>query len=155
MKEKAHYIAVTGIIRKDGKYLICKRSHKETAFPNKWCVPGGKVEQKDFINTDKDTNDHWFDIFEKVLKKEIKEETNLKIKNIGYVSNLAFIRPNGFSTIIVSLFAEHADGDVILHRQDELVDHAWVTLEDAKQYDLIENIYEQIEKVDSVFSQVF
>ena len=36
IKEKAHYISVTGIIRnKDGKYLICQRSLKEkmkTAF---------------------------------------------------------------------------------------------------------------------------
>jgi len=120
MIDKTHYIAVTGIIRnKDGKYLICKRSEKEKAFPNKWCVPGGKIEPKDFVDTPKDTGDHWFDIFEKVLRKEIKEETRLEIKNIRYVSNLAFIRPNGYSTIIVSLCAEHDGGDVVLN-EDEL-----------------------------------
>ena len=148
-QQKTHYIAVTGIIRKNGKFLICKRSSKGKAFPNKWCVPGGKVEVNNFINSPKDTRDHWFNVFEKVLNKEIKEETNLSIKNIGYVSNLAFIRPNGFSTIIVSLFADYDDGKVILS-EDELVDYAWVTLEEAKNYDLIENIYEQIEKVNSV-----
>ena len=152
VKDKAHYIAVTGIIRnKEGKYLICKRSEKEKAFPGKWCVPGGKVQAKDFMNTPKDTHDHWFDIFEKVLEREIAEETNLKIKNIGYCSNLAFIRPNGFSTVIVSLYGEHEDGDVVLN-EDELVEHAWVDLEEAKNYDLIENIYEQIVKVDSFFN---
>lgn len=147
--EKTHYIAVTGIIRKDGKYLICKRSPNEKAFPNKWCVPGGKIERKDFIHTNKDTSDHWLDIFEKTLKKEILEETNLEIKNLGYVSNLAFIRPNGYSTIIISLFADHHSNEVKLN-QDELVEYAWVTLEQAKNYDLIENIYEQIEKVDQM-----
>lgn len=149
VRKKAHYIAVTGIIKKDGKYLICKRSPQEKAFPNKWCVPGGKIEMDDFVNTPKDTNDHWFDIFEKTLKKEIIEETGLYIENIGYVSNLAFIRGNGFSTIIVSLFADHVAGEVVLDK-NELVEHAWVTLEEAKGYDLIENIYEQIEKVDSI-----
>ena len=114
LKEKAHYVSVTGIIRKDNKYLICKRSPNEKAFPNKWCVPGGKIEKKDFETTPKDTSDHWFDIFEKTLVKEIAEETNLKIKNIGYVSNLVFIRPNGFSTIIVSLFADYDSGEVKL-----------------------------------------
>ena len=153
IKEKAHYIAVTGIIRnKDGKYLICKRSPKEKVFPNKWCVPGGKIEKKDFVNTPKDTNDHWLDIFEKILRKEIHEETNLKIKNIGYVSNLALIRPNGFSTLIVSLYADYDEGEIRLD-ESELVDHAWVNLEEAKNYDLIENIYEQIEKVDSFYSK--
>ena len=147
IKEKAHYISVTGIIRdSEGKFLICKRGPNEKIFPNKWCVPGGKIEQDDFINNPKDTSDHWLDIFEKVLEREILEETGLKIKNIGYVSNLALIRPNGFSTLIVSLHGEHDEGDVQLN-EDELVDHKWVTLEEAKEYDLIENIYEQIEKV--------
>jgi len=151
IKEKAHYISVTGIIRdSEGKFLICKRGPNEKIFANKWCVPGGKVEQRDFINNPKDTNDHWLDIFEKVLEREILEETGLKIKNIGYVSNLALIRPNGFSTLIVSLHGEHDEGDVQLN-EDELVDHKWVTLEEAKEYDLIENIYEQIEKVAKMF----
>ncbi|MCA9487409.1 MAG: NUDIX domain-containing protein [Nanoarchaeota archaeon] len=152
IKNKAHYIAVTGIIRNsEGKFLICKRSPNEKNFANKWCVPGGKVEIKDFVNLPKDTSSHWLDIFEKVLQREIKEETGLEIKNINYVSNLAFVRPNGFSTIIISLHADHKEGEVKLN-EDELVDHSWVNLEEAKNYDLIENIYEQIEKVHEKFS---
>jgi 8-oxo-dGTP pyrophosphatase MutT (NUDIX family) len=150
--EKMHYVSVTGIIRKDGKYLICKRSPNEKAFPNKWCVPGGKIERSDFINLPKDTSSHWLGIFEKTLRKEIKEETNLEIKNIGYVSSLVFIRPNGCSTIIVSLYGEHASGDVKLSAE-ELSEHAWVSLEEAKKYDLIENIYEQLEQVEGMFNK--
>lgn len=146
LKNKAHYIAVTGIIRnKKGKYLIWKRSPNEKVFPNKWCVPGGKVEIKDFIKTPKDTSDHWLNIFEKVLQREIAEETGLKIKNPGYCSNLALIRPNGFSTIIVSLFAEQDEGEVQLN-ENELVAYKWVNVEEAKEHDLIENIWEQIKK---------
>jgi len=149
MQDKVHYIAITGIIKNArGKYLICKRSPNEKVFPEKWCVPGGKIQVKDFVNTPKDTSDHWFDIFEKTLKKEILEETAITIKNIGYVSNLALIRPNGYSTIIVSLHADHDQGNVTLD-ENELIDHAWVTLEEAKNYDLIENIWEQIEKVEN------
>lgn len=150
IKKKAGYIAVTGIIRgKDGRYLICKRGPQEKAFPNKWCVPGGKLELDDFIGSPKDTSDHWLDIFERVLRKEIMEETGLEIENIGYVSSLVFIRPNGFMTVIVSLCAEHAGGEVRLQKS-ELTDFAWVTLEQAKHYDLIENIFEQIQKVESM-----
>lgn len=151
MQDKVHYVSVTGIIRnKNGKYLICKRSPNEKAFPNKWCVPGGKIEVNDFANTPKDTSSHWLDIFEKTLIKEILEETGLKIKNISYVSNLAFIRPNGFSTIIVSLHAEHKSGEVELNKE-ELTEYAWVDLQEAKEYDLIENIFEQIEKVEKKY----
>jgi 8-oxo-dGTP pyrophosphatase MutT (NUDIX family) len=148
LKEKLHYIAVTGIVKKDGKYLICKRSGKERIFPGKWCVPGGRVMLSDFINTPKDTKDHWFSVFEKILAKEIFEETNICINEIGYVSNLALLRPNGFSTIIVSMYASWESGDVVMKQPDELTDFAWVSLEEAKEYDLIENIIEQMEKVD-------
>ena len=150
MKEKIHYVSVTGIIRKNGRYLICKRSENEKIFPGKWCVPGGKIEHSDFINTPKDTSSHWLGIFEKVLRKEIKEETTLDIKNIGYVSSLAMMRPNGHSSIFVSLYADYDAGDVQL-AEDELSDHAWVTLEEAKKYDLIENIYEQLEQVEDIY----
>lgn len=149
IKQKAHYVAVTGIIHRNGKYLICKRSEKEKVFPGKWCVPGGKIEQDDFVNTIKDTKDHWFDIFEKTLIKEIKEEVNLEIKDIGFCSNLALIRPNGFSTIIVSLYADYDSGEVALS-EDELSDFAWASLDELKNYELIENIYEQIVKVDGI-----
>lgn len=152
VQNKVHFVSVTGIIRKGDKYLICKRSPNEKAFPNKWCVPGGKIEHSDFVNSSKGTSSHWLDIFEKTLRKEIKEETGLDIKNIGYVSSLVFMRQSGYSTIIVSLFADHANGDIILDK-NELTDHAWVTLEQAKNYDLIENIYEQIAKVDEMYSK--
>jgi 8-oxo-dGTP diphosphatase len=149
LQEKTHYIAVTGIIFKDGKYLICKRSEKEKAFPNKWCVPGGKIEKRDIVDEPKNTKDYWFDVLEKTLRREIIEETSLKIKNIGFVSNLAFLRPNGFATIIISLYAEYESGDVVLG-EDELVDYAWVTPDEAKEYDLLENLHEQILKVHEV-----
>lgn len=151
IKQKAHYVAVTGIVRKDGKYLICKRSQNEKAFPNKWCVPGGKIEAKDFVDTPKDTDDHWFEIIEKILRKEVREETALEIKNIGYVTNVAFIRPNGFSTIVISLYAEFESGSVSLNTT-ELVDHAWVTVNEAKNYDLISGIYEQIVKTEGILN---
>ena len=154
-KEKIHYIAVTGIIKnKEGKYLICKRSPNERNFPNKWCVPGGKVERKDLNHKtkNKDANfDQWLNVFENVLEREVLEETGLRIKNIDYVSNIAFERSDGFITFVISLCAEHSDCEVKLDNK-ALVDYAWVTAEEAKNYDLIDNIYEQIEKVEKMDS---
>lgn len=148
MQEKAHYIAITGVVRnKEGKYLICKRSEQEKVFPGKWCFPGGKLEQQDFIHSKKDTRDHWLDIFEKIVEKEILEETGLIVKAKGYIASLVFLRPNGFSTVIVNMLCSSISYDVNL-KTDELVDFAWVSLEEAKQYDLIENIWEQMEKVE-------
>jgi hypothetical protein len=33
---------------------------------------------------------------------------------------------------------------------EDTVDHAWVTVEEAKGYDLIDGIYEEIEEVDKI-----
>lgn len=145
-ENKAHYLVVTGIIIKDGKFLITKRAPTEKAFPNQWTVPGGKLELKDYSSRPKDTSSHWYNIFENLLKREVEEETGLKIKNIRYLTSMSYIRPDNIPTIIVSLFADYKDGEVRLC--DALTEHAWVTLEEAKNYDLIEGIYEELDMLD-------
>lgn len=147
-QNKAHYLVVTGIIIKDGKFLITKRSPKEKAFPNQWTVPGGKLELNDYTNRPKDTSAHWYNIFEDLLKREVFEETGLEIKNIKYLTSLSFIRPDKIPTIVVSLFADYSKGELKLC--PELTEHAWVALEEAKNYNLIEGIYEELEMLDKI-----
>jgi 8-oxo-dGTP pyrophosphatase MutT (NUDIX family) len=146
--QKAHYIVVTGIIIKDGKYLITKRSETEKAFPKMWTVPGGKLELEDYIKRPKDTSSHWYNIFENLLKREVLEETSLRIKNIGYLTSLSYIRSDNIPTIIVSLFADYDAGEIRLC--SDLIDYKWVTLEESKKYDLIEGIYEELEMLDNL-----
>lgn len=145
-ENKAHYIVVTGIIVKDGKYLITKRAPTEKAFPNLWTVPGGKLEMKDYSSRSKDTSAHWYNIFENLLKREIMEEVGLEVGKIGYVTSLCYIREDGIPTIIVSLFANHDRGEIKLC--SALTDFAWVSLEEAKNYQLIEGIYEELDMLD-------
>jgi 8-oxo-dGTP diphosphatase len=146
--QKAHYLVVTGIILKDDKFLITKRASTEKAFPNQWTVPGGKLELKDYANRPKDTSAHWYNIFEDLLKKEVMEEVGLKINNIKYLTSLSYIRSDNIPTIIVSLFADYNGGKVKLC--PALTDYSWVNLEEAKKYDLIEGIYEELEMLDKL-----
>ena|SRR3989338_328172 len=145
-ENKVHYVVVTGVIIKDGKYLITKRASTEKAFPNLWTVPGGKLELKDYSLRPKDTLAHWYNIFEDLLRREVLEETNLKIKNIKYLTSLAYIRSDGVPTIIVSLFADHDSGDLKLC--PALTDYKWVNLLESNSYDLIDGIYEELEMLD-------
>jgi 8-oxo-dGTP pyrophosphatase MutT (NUDIX family) len=147
-ENKAHYISVTGIIIKDNKFLITKRSPKEKTFPSQWTVPGGKLELKDYIDRPKDTASHWYNIFESVLRREVMEETCLSIKNIRYLTSMSFIRPDGIPTVIVSLFADYDCGEVKLC--PDLVEYAWVDLEEANKYELIEGIYEELEMLENM-----
>src|SRR3989344_7427860 len=101
-EKMAHYVVVTGILVKDGKYLIAKRSEKEKAFPGKWTVPGGKLKSDEYIGLPKDTSQHWYEVLENTLRREIKEEVDLEIENIGYVTSMVYMRSDNVPCLIVS-----------------------------------------------------
>ena len=148
-KNLMHYMVVTGIlVNREGKFLITKRADWEKAFPGKWTVPGGKLEILDYALKKKDTSSHWYNVLENVLKREIQEETDLEIKNIGYVTSMVYIRPDEIPCLIVSLFAELKDENSQIKLCNALTDYKWVSLEEAKNYDLIEGIYEELEILD-------
>jgi 8-oxo-dGTP pyrophosphatase MutT (NUDIX family) len=145
---KTHYVVATGIVVKDGKFLIAKRAAWEKNSPGKWTVPGGKLESKDYLSRKQDTADgnQWYNVIEELVRREIREETGIEIKNIGYVCSLIFIRSDGIPTLVVSLYADHDSGEIKLC--DALSEYAWVSLEEAKKYDLIDGIYHELEILD-------
>jgi len=148
-KNQMHYIAVTCIIVKDGKYLVAKRADWEKAFPSRWTVPGGKLEVLDYALREKDTAHHWYNVFEDCAKRESEEEVGLQIKNIGYVTSMVYIRPDGIPCTIVSLYAEPVGESISLCHA--LTEYAWVDLEEAKSIDLIDGIYDELVLLEKKF----
>jgi 8-oxo-dGTP pyrophosphatase MutT (NUDIX family) len=146
-RNKAHYLVVTGILVKDNKYLIVKRADWEKAFPGKWTVPGGKLEVLDYALKERDTKHHWYNIFENLLEREMSEETGLEIENISYLTSMVYLREDKIPCIIVSLFASPKPGEIKLC--PALAEYAWVSLNESKNYDLIEGMYEELEMLDS------
>jgi 8-oxo-dGTP diphosphatase len=146
MSDKIFYVSTTGIVVKDGKFLIAKRSEREKAFPGKWTVPGGKFQHDDYHQLTPNKGGLWYEPIERALRREIKEEVNLDIDNIRYVTNITFVRPDNAHCLILSYACDYLDGDVILC--DALTNHAWVSLDEAKKYDLIDGIYDELAMVD-------
>jgi len=138
-----HEVAITAIIVKDGKFLITRRSMNKRRFPGKWTVPGGKLETDDYINLPRDTQDYWYNVLEKVLKREVKEEVGLTIKNITYVTSLATVHEDGAPSLVISCGADWESGEIVL-QEAETDKFAWVTLEEAKNYDLLDGIYDEL-----------
>lgn len=146
-KNQVHYITATVILVKEGKFLIVKRADWERAFPGKWTVPGGKLKVLDYALRQKDTSQHWYNVLENLAKKEVKEEVGLEIKNIEYVTSLVYIRPDNIPSLIISLWAEPNLGSEV-KLCPALTECKWVTLEEAKNYELIEGIFEELEILD-------
>lgn len=142
-----HEVAITAIIVKDGKYLITRRALSKKRFPGKWTVPGRKLETSDYINLPKDTEDCWYNVLERVVRREVREEVGLEIKNIEYVTSLATIDKEGTPMLVISCSAEWESGEVVL-QENETDDYAWILTDEAKNYDLIGGIDHEFYMVD-------
>ena len=109
------------------------------------------MEVLDYALREKDTAFHWYNVFEDLLKREVKEEVGLEIENIGYVTSMVYIRQDNIPCLIVSLFADAVSEEVKLC--NALTEYAWVSLEEAKNYDLIEGMYYELEMLDKFLKE--
>ena len=143
-----HEVVITAIIIKDGRYLVTRRSASKKRFPGKWTVPGGRLQPSDYLNLPKDTEHYWYNLLEQVLKREVKEEVGIDIKNIEYVTSLATVHSDGTPSLVISCLADYNSGEVRL-QEGETDKFEWVTLKEAKSYDLIDGIYDELVMVEN------
>lgn len=146
--KELHKISSTAIIYKDGKYLLIQRSFNKRAFPGKWTVPGGKLEIDDYVDLPKTTPDHWYFALDKALRREIREETSLEAGKLKYLCDMTFLQPDGIPGVILSFYGNWKSGEVKL--DEDNIDYTWVTLGEAKNYDLVEGLLAEIEMVDKI-----
>jgi len=141
--EYKHEVAITAIVVKDEKYLITRRAPSKKRFPGMWTVPGGRLEVSDYADLPKDTEHYWYNVLEKTLKREVMEEVGIGIDNIEYVTSLARVHEGGTPSLVISCMADYVSGEVTLE-EHEADQYAWVSLSEAKEYDLIEGIYGEL-----------
>ena len=151
--KELHRIATTCIIyNKEKKYLVTKRSPHKKAHPNKWTVPGGGLSTDDYTNTPPShEGPQWYGAVEKALTREVKEEVGVEIGKAQYLLDLSFIRPDGIPVLVLSYYASYVSGEVVLDA--DATEYRWVTLDEAKQLDLIAGIYEEIEMVEELLKK--
>jgi len=138
-----HEVVITAIVVKDGKYLITRRSPSKKRFPGMWTVPGGKLETNDYLQLSKDTEHYWYNVLERTLEREVKEEVGIEINHIEYVTSLATIHTDGSPSLVISCMADYVSGDIQL-QTEESDKYAWVSLEEARSYQLIDGIYDEL-----------
>jgi len=142
-------VVITAIIVKDGKYLITRRSMQKPRFPGMWTVPGGHLDPEDFMNSPKETEHYWYNVLEKALAREIKEEVGLEIENVRYVTSLATEHKDGAASIVISCLADYVSGEVKL-QAEETDKCGWVSLQEAKNYELLDGIYDELAMAENV-----
>jgi len=112
---------VGGLIHDGAGKILMIRTHK---WSHKWGIPGGKIERGESS--------------EDALRREMMEETALKISDIRFVmvqdciDSPEFFRPEHF--LLLNYLAKAESYDVTLN--DEAEEFAWVTFEEAFKLDL-------------------
>lgn len=112
-----------------------------------WTVPGGRLETADYLSLEKDTKDYWYNVLEKTLEREVKEEVGLEIKTIEYLTSLATVHLDKIPSLVISCLAKYKKGKVTLQRE-EADEYEWVSLREAKGYDLIDGIFDELVMAD-------
>jgi len=143
MNPNLHEVVITAIVQKDGKYLITRRSATKKRFPSMWTVPGGKLETSDYTTLPKDTEDYWYNVLERTLAREVKEEVGLEIENVRYVTSLATVHADGAPSLVISCLADYKSGEVTL-QPEETDKFAWVSVEEARGHELIDGILDEL-----------
>ncbi len=154
--KELHRITTTTLIYKleneEIKYLITKRAMHKKSHPGKWTIPGGGLTVDDYIHEPQSPygENLWYDVLERSLRREIKEEVGLEIGKPELLVDLTFIRPDGIPVICFSMYTPHISGEVNIGNDPDgdTTEFAWVTLDAAKDYDLIPGIWDEIRQVE-------
>lgn len=121
---------VAAIIKKGDKIFITKRSYGE--FTDMWEFPGGKIEEGETQ--------------EQALIREIKEELELDITNLNYLTNVEYDYPN-FHLKMHCFICEICGGTLSLNAHN---DAKWVLLEELSSQKWVPADVEVVEKLVAV-----
>lgn len=111
--------AVEALIKYKNKFLVCKRQINLKVAPGIWNVPAGKVKENEGI--------------EEALIREVKEETNLDIKNVEYV-DYHFINKQ-HKRIVFTYFTELTDISDFKLDKEEFSEFKWISAEEVDELD--------------------
>lgn len=152
-EDKLFYVVANLVIvnTQTKECLLLRRSQTEKVYPEKWAFPGGKLEHGEITELINGLGTTPLDGVNGILgilaKREAKEECGLEVESDGntILKNKVFVRPDGVPVMMVSIFATYVSGEVVLE-EGSFTDHAWVTLQEMSDYDIIPGSEEEVKK---------
>lgn len=128
-------LIVIGIIFDKDKVLLGRKTSSQSPFGGSWYNPGGDVEDLDLGLKLVEEKDFTNDYLVSELKREIKEETNLEIKDIEFIGEQPMIiYKNNNKYIFLHYKTNYQAGD--LKAGSDFVEVKWVSLNDLSKIDL-------------------
>lgn len=112
-------LTMRGLLKKNNDILLLKRDPNSRTNPNRWELPGGKVDPGEF--------------FDEALIREFVEETSLKVE----IGDLIGAIQENFShkrTVVIIMNVKSNSYDIKI--SDEHIDWKWANLDEIKNLEL-------------------
>jgi 8-oxo-dGTP diphosphatase len=130
--EFRYRIAVRGIVKHEGKFLLLKRAKLARGENGFWELPGGG---QDFGESP-----------EEALIRELDEETGLTVTIENPVCVWHHLRENNVQIIGMTYTCKAITTEVVL--SDEHSEYAWVTKEELDAYKVFPELINELEKIE-------
>lgn len=111
--------ATVAVINEDKKILILERGPTAPWMPNRYCLPGGKLEPNEELVEG--------------AARELAEETGIYIVDNNYLAPYTIQYSSGYSKIVFVVTMN----DPVVSLNWEHDSYAWVSREESTQYDLV------------------
>lgn len=122
------YLTVKGIVERDGKILVLKRSATDDHLPGVWETPGGGVDREERP--------------QEALRREILEETGLTV-TVGRSFNVfTFRKDTGEFKVGITFLCQYESGQVKL--SEEHSEWRFIKPTEFKTLPSIPSLYEEI-----------
>ena len=110
--------AVSLALKREGKYLVVKRS-EDDSYPGLWEFPGGGIDDgEDFLET---------------AIREAKEETGLYVEDLDYVCEYDWSREQKEEIHVILLYSDKFSGDIDLSHEHS--DFLWLSEDEIYELD--------------------
>jgi 8-oxo-dGTP diphosphatase len=123
-------VAVKGIIRKDGKILIVKRSICDAHRPCAWETVGGGIDE----------NESPYE----ALEREIMEEAGIEVIIQEPFNVFHFKKDDGEYRIGITFICDWVSGEIVL--SEEHSEHKWIHPTEFAQFESVPSLHDEIKQ---------
>jgi 8-oxo-dGTP diphosphatase len=110
-------------IRRDGKFLLIRRSSLEEHSAGTLSLPGGKIDHRAVSP----------EALEQALRREIEEEVGVTLGKLTYIESKSFIMDTKEWCVSVCFFCEDFTGTAFAKSEDEVDEVIWLAPQELYQ----------------------
>jgi|GEM_PF-5393422 len=133
------------------RYLVIRRRSNSMIYPGLWSVPGGGVEEEDYIERPQTSPNAWNGVLEITMRREVRQEVGIEVGPLEFLSDFLFIRPDGVPVIGLRYAARALSTDVVCNEL-ESEEFGWIRIGNLAYLKFIGEIPDEILKFDAAYA---